>query len=30
MSEAITLSAGNFKQEVLESDVPALVDHWAA
>jgi thioredoxin 1 len=30
MGEAITLSASNFKQEVLESDVPVLVDYWAA
>jgi thioredoxin 1 len=30
MSEAITLSQSNFQQEVLESDVPVLVDYWAA
>lgn len=30
MSEAITLTQGNYKQEVLESDVPVLVDYWAA
>ena len=30
MSEVITLSQGNFQQEVLESDVPVLVDYWAA
>lgn len=30
MSEPITLTQGNFQQEVLESDVPVLVDYWAA
>jgi len=30
MSEAITLNQGNFEQEVLESEVPVLVDYWAA
>ncbi|CAN5512063.1 thioredoxin [soil metagenome] len=30
MSEPIELSSGNFKQEVLESDVPVMVDYWAA
>ncbi len=30
MSETITLTQGNFKQEVLESEVPVLVDYWAA
>ena len=30
MSELITLTQGNFKQEVLESDLPVLVDYWAA
>jgi thioredoxin 1 len=30
MSEVITLTQGNFKQEVLESDLPVLVDYWAA
>jgi thioredoxin 1 len=30
MSEAITLTSGNFNQEVLESDLPVLVDYWAA
>jgi thioredoxin 1 len=29
MSESIILSAGNFKQEVLESEIPVLVDYWA-
>lgn len=30
MSEVITLTEGNFHQEVLESEVPVLVDYWAA
>ncbi len=30
MSEPITLTQGNFKAEVLDSDVPVLVDYWAA
>jgi hypothetical protein len=30
MSEAITPSAGTFKQVVLGSEVPPLVDYWAA
>jgi thioredoxin 1 len=30
MSEVITLSADNFAPEVLESDLPVLVDYWAA
>jgi thioredoxin 1 len=30
MSEPITLTQGNFKQEVLDSDLPVLVDYWAA
>jgi thioredoxin 1 len=30
MSEPITLTQGDFQQEVLESDVPVLVDYWAA
>ena len=30
MSEVITLTQGNFHQEVLESDVPVLVDYCAA
>lgn len=30
MSDVITLSEGNFEQEVLDSDVPVLVDYWAA
>jgi thioredoxin 1 len=30
MTEPITLTQGNFTQEVLESDVPVLVDNWAA
>ena len=25
----ITLTAANFKQEVLDSDVPVLIDFWA-
>ena len=30
MSEVITLTQGNLQREVLESDVPVLVDYWAA
>jgi len=30
MSNPITLDSGNFAREVLESDVPVLVDFWAA
>jgi len=30
MSAEITLTAENFKKEVLESKVPVLVDFWAA
>ena len=30
MSEPINLTKANFKAEVLESDVPVLVDYWAA
>ena len=30
MSKPITLTQGNFKQEVIDSDVPVLVDYWAA
>lgn len=29
MSKEITLTDDNFKSEVLESDVPVLVDFWA-
>ena len=29
MSEPITLTDGNFSAEVLDSDVPVLVDFWA-
>jgi thioredoxin 1 len=29
MSAEITLTAENFKQEVLESEIPVLVDFWA-
>jgi thioredoxin 1 len=29
MSKEITFSDANFKKEVLESDVPVLVDFWA-
>lgn len=30
MSEPITLSQANFEAEVLQSDLPVLVDYWAA
>jgi thioredoxin 1 len=30
MSEPITLTKANFEAEVLDSDVPVLVDYWAA
>lgn len=30
MSQAITLTEGNFTDEVLRSDLPVLVDYWAA
>ncbi len=30
MSEPITLTKENFEAEVLESDLPVLVDYWAA
>jgi thioredoxin 1 len=30
MSEPVTLTQGNFKQEVVGSDLPVLVDYWAA
>ncbi len=30
MSQPITLDSGNFDSEVLQSDVPVLVDFWAA
>jgi thioredoxin 1 len=30
MSNAITLTAANFEEEVVRSDVPVLVDYWAA
>jgi thioredoxin 1 len=30
MSEPIALTRGNFKTEVLDSDLPVLVDYWAA
>lgn len=30
MSNAITLTAANFDEEVVRSDVPVLVDYWAA
>jgi thioredoxin 1 len=29
MSETIAVTDGNFKQEVLESELPVLVDFWA-
>ena len=29
MSSEITINVGNFKTEVLESDIPVLVDFWA-
>lgn len=30
MSETITLTRGNFEDEVLRSDLPVMVDYWAA
>jgi thioredoxin 1 len=30
MSEPITITQANFEEEVLRSDVPVLVDYWAA
>ena len=30
MANAIHLTADNFKQEVLEADVPVVVDFWAS
>jgi thioredoxin 1 len=30
MANAITLTAANFEDQVLRSDVPVLVDYWAA
>ena len=30
MSAEITLTAGNFEQEVLKSPVPVLIDFWAS
>ena len=30
MSAGITITAGNFEQEVLQSPVPVLIDFWAA
>lgn len=30
MSEVIPLTQANFQRDVLESDVPVLVDYWAA
>lgn len=29
MSDVITLTHSNFEQEVIDSDVPVLVDYWA-
>jgi len=29
MSSEVTLTASNFKQEVLDSQIPVLVDFWA-
>ena len=29
MSAELTISSENFKREVLESDVPVLIDFWA-
>jgi thioredoxin 1 len=29
MSDVITLTEDNFHQEVLDSDVPVIVDYWA-
>ena len=29
MSNEVTLTAENFKSEVMESDIPVLVDFWA-
>jgi thioredoxin 1 len=30
MSNVITLTSANFEEQVLDSDVPVLVDYWAA
>ncbi|MDQ6855994.1 MAG: thioredoxin domain-containing protein, partial [Candidatus Dormibacteraeota bacterium] len=30
MSHPLTVTDTNFKQEVLDSDVPVLVDFWAS
>jgi thioredoxin 1 len=30
MADVLALTDGNFKSEVLESDLPVLVDFWAA
>jgi len=30
VSAGITITAGNFEQEVLQSPVPVLIDFWAA
>ena len=30
MSEPITITQANFEQEVVRSEVPVLVDYWAA
>jgi len=30
MAEPVAVTAGNFEDEVLKSDVPVLVDFWAA
>lgn len=29
MSNLITVTAANFKEEVLDSDIPVLIDFWA-
>lgn len=30
MAEPITVGDGDFEQEILKSDIPAMVDFWAA